>query len=392
MQITAIETIELADLDLDEVGWAGDDRQPHEQLLLVRIHSDTGHVGLGETYPHPTVDAEFIHSAIAPTLLESDPRPTERIWADCFRRANGYGGHAGSEMRSLSAIDMALWDLKGKALGIPVYELLGGKFRSSMPTYNTCYEREFSFLDQPVELAGALLDDGITAMKIWPYDPIALETDGQSITPQQLEVGAEPIRLIREEFGTAIDIAMEFHGLWNLSCAKRIAAHLEQYDPLWLEELLPIGDIRSYNDIGATTTTPLILTERLMNKYQFNQLIDMVQFDIVMFDVNRLGGFTEAKKVASIAEAHHLPIAPHNCGGPITHFASLQLGAVVPNLQIMESVRGRYDGWHRDMITEYSTVTDGRLVVPAGPGIGTELDRDFLNQSGLHRRVTGTIE
>ena len=388
MEITAVETIEPTDLELDETGWVGEEDRPHERLLFVRIHTSAGVVGVGETYPRPSVDAAVIHDHIAPVLLERNPFDTEKLWRETYRRANGWGGFAGAEMRALSAVDIALWDLKGKALDTPIYDLLGGRMRESMDTYNTCYEHEYSFMEDPVELANSLLDDGISAMKIWPYDEIAYANQGTHVNRRDLEAGAAPLREIRDALGDEMEVAMEFHGLWNASSAKKIARYLEPYDPMWLEELIEIGDLGAYADVAAATSLPVNASERLMNKFQFNTLLAGADIDVVMFDLNRIGGFTEAKKAAAMAEAHHLPVAPHNCAGPITHFVNLQFGATIPNLMVMESVRGRYDGWHRELVTTQSTATDGRLDVPDGPGLGTELSDAVLDADGVERRVT----
>jgi L-alanine-DL-glutamate epimerase-like enolase superfamily enzyme len=388
MEITAVETVELTDIDLDEVGWVGPESQPHERLLFVRVHTDDGLVGLGETYPRPTTDAELIHSEIAPDMVGRDPHDVEEIWQDTYRAANGWGGFGGSEMRALSALDIALWDLKGQDLGAPIHDLLGGRVRDSMPTYNTCYEGEYSFLEEPAELAESLLEEGIEAMKIWPYDGVAHETGGEYVGPSGLERGAEPVRKIREAVGDRMDVAMELHGLWNLPSAKRIAEHLEEYGLLWLEEPIEIGDLETYQRISEAVDVPVIVSERLMSKFQFNTLLRTVDVDYVMFDPNHVGGLTESKKVAALAEAYQVPIAPHNCSGPVTHFANLHLGACVPNLAIMESVRGRYDGWHRDMITVPATASDGRLEVPDGPGLGTELSEEVLSAPNATIRRT----
>jgi len=389
MEITGVETIALNDMDFEETGWVGEIADDYRRNLFLRLHTDEGLVGLGETYPRPSVDAELIHEHLAPALVGRNPQNVERLWRDVFRHANYWGGYGGAEMRAQSAVDIALWDLKGKAAGDPIYDLLGGRCRDSLRTYNTCYEGEYSFMDEPVELARSLLDDGISAMKIWPYDDIAYENEGQYISSGELEKGAAPLAAIKSELGSEMDVAIEFHGLWNLQCAKRIARHLEQYDPMWLEELLEIGDLTKYDKVARATSLPVNVSERLMTKYDYNRLFESVDVDVVMLDIEWVGGLTEAKKVAAMAEANQLPIAPHNCGGPVLHFANLHLGAAVPNLMIMESVRGRYNGWHRELVTKPASATDGRLEFPEGPGLGTALSEDVLSAEGITRRVTG---
>jgi galactonate dehydratase len=176
MKITAIETVHLGRGITVHAGPV--------QWLWVRIHTDSGLVGLGETYPDPFSEKAVIHHRLAPVLLGKDPSRIDRLWADMFE-AVAYSGWAGAELRAISAIDIALWDLAGKAAGKPIYQLLGGTSRDSIRTYNTCYD-DYSFLTQPVELAESLFASGIRAMKIWPFDPIAKETRGQYITADQL--------------------------------------------------------------------------------------------------------------------------------------------------------------------------------------------------------------
>src|SRR5437764_3909874 len=179
MRITGIETIHLSrgiTVHAGPIRW-----------LWVRIHTDTGLIGLGETYPRPEAEAAIVHRALAPVLLGRDPSAIDKLWADMFQ-AISYSGWAGAEMRAISAVDMALWDIAGKSAGKPVYELLGGASRDEIRTYNTCYDH-LSFLTEPVRLARSLMDSGIGAMKIWPLDSIALKNNGQFLTRDQMHEG-----------------------------------------------------------------------------------------------------------------------------------------------------------------------------------------------------------
>ena len=241
------------------------------QWLWVRIHTDDGLVGLGETYPWPDAEAAVVRRSLAPVLLGRDASRIDQLWADMFR-AISYSGWAGAEIRAISAVDMALWDLAGKAAGMPVYQLLGGASRDRIRTYNTCYDH-ISFLTEPVKLARSLLDSGIRAMKIWPFDPIALENRGNFITREQMKQGIEPLRLIKEEFGDDIEVAMEFHGYWNLHCAIQIAQACEEYEPMWLEEMLPQDNLAAYAELAAATSLPLCVSERLMTRWGFRELL-----------------------------------------------------------------------------------------------------------------------
>jgi L-alanine-DL-glutamate epimerase-like enolase superfamily enzyme len=370
MRITGIETIHLAHGITVHAGPI--------QWLWVRIHTDEGLTGLGETYPRPEAEKAIVHRALAPVLLGRDPLAIDKLWADMFA-AISYSGWAGAEMRAISAVDMALWDLAGKAAGLPVYQLLGGASRDSIPVYNTCYDR-VSFLTDPVTLARELLASGIHAMKIWPFDQMATESRGQSISADQMRRGLEPLRRIREEFGESMDVAMEFHGLWNLPCAMRIAQALEPYRPMWLEEMLPQDNLAAYRELASATPLPLCLSERLMTRWSFRELLENRAARIIMPDISWCGGISEAKKIASMAETWYLPVAPHNCGGPVLHYASAHLATNLTNLAILESVRLHYNEAYTGVVETTLPVRDGRLPLPPGPGLGVSLRTEIVER------------
>jgi galactonate dehydratase len=369
MKITAVETIYIPRGVTVHVGAI--------TYLWVRIHTDEGIIGLGESYPNAEAEAAIVHSRLAAVLLGRDPSAIDRLWADMFL-AVSYSGWAGAEMRAISAVDIALWDLLGKAMGQPVYKLLGGASRQSIRIYNTCYDR-VDFTNEPCQLARELLASNVRAMKIWPFDPIAKETGGNHISAEQLRRAIEPLRLIREEFADAIEVAIEFHGFWNLPCAIKIAAALEPYKPLWLEEMLPQDNLAAYAELARSTDIPLCLSERLMTRWGFRELLENRAAQIIMPDVAWCGGISETKKIATMAETYYLPIAPHNCGGPVLHFATAHVAANLTNLFIMESVRRHYNEEYEGLVTrKLVPEVSGELSLPPGPGLGVELSSEVL--------------
>jgi L-alanine-DL-glutamate epimerase-like enolase superfamily enzyme len=369
MKITAVETIYIPRGVTVHVGAI--------TYLWVRIHTDEGIIGLGESYPNAEAEAAIVHSRLAAVLLGRDPSAIDRLWADMFL-AVSYSGWAGAEMRAISAVDIALWDLLGKAMGQPVYKLLGGASRQSIRIYNTCYDR-VDFTNEPCQLARELLASNVRAMKIWPFDPIAKETGGNHISAEQLRRAIEPLRLIREEFADAIEVAIEFHGFWNLPCAIKIAAALEPYKPLWLEEMLPQDNLAAYAELARSTDIPLCLSERLMTRWGFRELLENRAAQIIMPDVAWCGGISESKKIATMAETYYLPIAPHNCGGPVLHFATAHVAANLTNLFIMESVRRHYNEEYEGLVTrKLVPEVSGELSLPPGPGLGVELSSEVL--------------
>ena len=378
MRITAVETLHLGRGITVHAGPI--------QWLWVRIYTDEGLIGLGETYPFPEAEKAIVHHQLAPILLGRDSSQIDRLWAD-MHLAISYSGWAGAEMRAISAIDMALWDLAGKRANQPVYQLLGGASRQTIRTYNTCYDH-LDFLREPVKLAHELKASGINAMKIWPFDAAGRLNHGQFITAAQMAEAIEPIRLIREEFGDSMEIAVEFHGFWNLPSAIKIAHALEPYQPMWLEEMMPQDNLGAYARLAAATSLPLCLSERLMTRWGFRELFENGAAQIVMPDISWCGGISEAKKLAAVAETWFLPIAPHNCGGPVLHAATLHLAANVTNLFIAESVRRHYADEYRNIVTPMLTPVDGAFPLPPGPGLGVELSPEVLQRPDLTAQKT----
>jgi L-alanine-DL-glutamate epimerase-like enolase superfamily enzyme len=377
MKITAVETV------LD----------PERPLLIwVRLHTDAGLVGLGETFQSADAVARVVHGTLAQVLLGQDPARVELLWHRMFRVVH-YAGYAGAEMRAISAIDIALWDLLGKATELPVYALLGGACRDRIPTYNTCagwdeYPDHRLFHDDPARLAKSLLGMGIGAMKIWPFDDQAEASLGQRITTRQLEYGVARVQAIREAVGDDMEIAIEGHCLWNLPSAIQIARAVEPYRPLWLEELMPPDTPQATRALREATKTPLVSSERLMTCFGIRPVLEHGAADIVMFDIDWAGGLTEAKKIAALAAMHQLPVAPHNPGGPVSHLVAAHFSTSVYHLFLMESVRAWYLTWFGDVLTYNHVPVDGAFPLPPGPGLGTDLRPEFLARPDLVREVS----
>lgn len=365
----------------------------HPHLLWVRVETDSGELGLGETAGEADAVAPLVHSMLAPFVIGADPRRIELIWQRCFQAIN-FRGSGGAELRALSALDIALWDVLGRLTGEPVHTLLGGACRDRVPVYNTCGNygtiRDLDrSLAEPASLAGDLLSHGITSMKIWPFDQHAAESGGQRISAHALAAGLEPVAAIRDAAGADMDIAIEGHGNWNLPTAIKIARALEPLRPLWLEDMVWPDNPRVLAELRSKTTIPVIASERTMTRFGTGQLLDAGACDLVMLDLAWTGGLTEGRRIATLAGSRLLPVAPHNCAGPVTHLATLHFCAHIPNLMLMETIRAFYLGFFRD-ITECVPIPDGAgfLPVPGGPGLGAELAASFLEGPGLMRRRT----
>lgn len=369
MRITKVEAIELTKstaVHWGTIGW-----------LWVRVQTDDGLIGLGETCPASEAEKAVVLRDLAPRLLGRDPRDIEALWHEMFLTVQ-YRGWAGAEMRAMSAIDLALWDLLGRSANLPVYRLLGGPCWDSIPVYNTCYDDSYDFNTQPVELAQELLSAGIGAMKIWPFDEVGKRNRGQSISVAEMTHCLSPVRKIREACGDTMQIAMEFHGYWNFPCAVRIAEALEPYHVMWLEELLPQDNLATYAALAQKCRQPLCVSERLFTRWGFRELFENGAAGIMMPDVCWCGGLSEARKIANWAETYYRPIAPHNCAGPVTHFASWHLAIATPNLLILETVRRHYNDRFVSIATAAGAPVKGRLGHPPGPGLGVDLRPEFV--------------
>ena len=397
MKITAVETIRLPD---------------RPNLLLAQIHTDEGLIGLGETSRGAAAVEAQIHELVAPYLLNKDPL---QIQLHNRHLTNSYLGFASSsaEMRATSVVDIALWDIFGQALGQPICQLLGGKSRDRIRAYNTCagynyntrtvarrsvaagdavaqaegpYDDQIAFVHRADELAQSLLSEGYTAMKIWPFDPFAERSDGSMLTAQDLRVGLQPFDKIRKAVGERIEIMAEFHSLWNLEQAKRIARALEEYRPFWSEDPIKMCDVATLKDYANSTRIPVCASETLGGTAPFRDILQAQAADIVMLDVGWCGGLTEARKIAALAESYQRPVAPHDCNGPVVWVASIHLMLHIPNALVMEVVRAYFSTWYRDILTELPPVKEGYIHGLSGAGLGTRLQPDLVKRSGVQTR------
>jgi galactonate dehydratase len=395
VRITRIETLRL-------------DEFP--SLVHVLLHTDEGLVGLGETFFFADAVEAHLHS-FAGYLLGQDPGKVEAH----SLALRGYVGTAGSgaEMRAASAVDIALWDICGQAAGQPLHRILGGACRDSIRTYNTCagyryirdesgqavmnwglpgaeaegpYEDLDAFLSRADELARDLLAQGITGMKIWPFDPYAEASLGHDIRTADLDRALEPLRKIRAAVGSAMDVMVELHALWDVPAACRIASALDEFEPAWIEDPVRVSSPDALAEVQRATRSPLAVGETLTGLAAFRDLITRGGAQIVVFDVGWVGGITQARKIASLAEAFERPVAPHDCTGPVVYTAATHLSMHLPNAMIQESVRAFWTGWYRELVTALPVIENGMVAAPHGPGLGTALRPEVFERPDAHSR------
>ena len=400
MKITNVETVRLGEFP---------------NIIWVRIHTDEGLTGLGETFMGAAAVEAYIHEWVGPKLIGKDPLAIESRNRDI----TGYLGWRGSgaETRGNSAVDIALWDIFGKAANMPVYTALGGKSRDNIRIYNTCagyqyvrsttnqssanwgigaakksagpYEDLEGFLNCAGELAESLLSEGITGMKIWPFDPAAEKSHGQYISNADLDLALEPFRKIRDAVGQKMDIMVEFHSLWRLPMAQKISRALKPFNTFWHEDAIRMDSLDLLKQYAKDCDALICASETLSYKWGFKDYLQTGVAGVVMPDLSWCGGLSEGRKIAALADAWQLPVAPHDCTGPVVWTASSHLSLHAPNALVQESVRAFYTGWYKELVTELPVVKNGMLSLGDKPGLGLELLPDLhLRADAIVRNTT----
>ncbi len=380
-------------------------------ITLLELRTDSGIVGLGETYYTPRSVTTYIEEVLAPQLLEIDPLQIEGFWRRAYDGSHVYGNR-GLEMRCLSAVDIALWDILGQHAGQPIWQMMGGSSHpNGVPVYNTCASAGYAQgtpgiarKNVPVlaqqyrdfeawqsgdagELAKSLLAMGIKGMKIWPFDPFAISNRGQTISWQEIEQGLRPWQQIRDAVGLEMDVILEGHGYWALQPARRIAEALEPYKPALLEDLMKPDNPHTLAKLRASTRTPICASELLMNRYAIQELLAADACDVVMTDIAWSGGFTEARKIANLAETHNMGMIFHDCSGPVTLGAALHLATHCTNTWMQEMVRAYTLGFFRDLVDFEFVVENGRMKAPTTPGLGMAIRPEALEREDCVVRV-----
>ncbi|MGB8854170.1 MAG: mandelate racemase/muconate lactonizing enzyme family protein [Pirellulales bacterium] len=387
-------------------------------LMLVRVHTDARLVGCGETYYTPHAIAALIHDWMAARLIGRDALAIEEHWRWFYERSTPFG-HPGAEMRALSAIDLALWDLLGQACGQPVYRLLGGPVRERIPVYNTCggpgygaataaadappahpgwpghgsegkpgpLQDTWASLNAPGDLAEELVAEGHTVLKLWPFDRAAHRSGGLHISWQDVEEGMRPLREIRKRVGMKLDIAIEGHAFYQLPAAVRIADALREIQPLWVEDLLRVDCVATLAEFRRRAALPIAASEMLLGRKEYLQVLQAGAADYCMVDPTWNGGISECRRVIDMAQTFNIPATIHDCTGPLTLFAGLHLAAASTNVVFQETVRAHIRTVYPQLVDQSPVVERGSAALPEGPGLGTRFHDALFTpgQSGYRR-------
>jgi 2-dehydro-3-deoxyphosphogalactonate aldolase len=349
-------------------------------FVFVKLTTDDGITGLGEAYCvpfSPHLVAKLIEDVFHRYAAGCDPHDIETLWRRVY--SAGFTQHPDlTLMGVLSAIEMACWDIIGKAAGQPVYRLLGGRVHEKLRSYTYIYPRPGDKTDvyQDPDLAAAYAADyvaqGFTAVKFDPVGPYSA-FDGRQLSLDSLELSERFARRLREAVGSKADLLFGTHGQMTAASAIRLARRLEPYDPLWLEEPVPPDAPEEMAKVARATSIPVAAGERLTTKYDFARYLSVGAMAILQMNLGRVGGLLEAKKIAGMAETHHAQIAPHLYCGPVVGAANIQLAACSPNFLILEGIE-TWGGFHAEILETPITWADGYVIPSDAPGLGVELN------------------
>lgn len=369
------------------------------RFAWLHVYASDGLHGLGEVGHFAAAAEAVIHDLAPRFLIGRDPSRLDHIWTQIHDYLCIFG-IGGAETRALGAIDTALWDLRGRQLGVPVYDLLGGRSRDRIPVYNTCIsapgmEDMQRFHDDGGGLAEELWHNGFRCMKVWPFDPYAAQSHGQRIDDADLEMGLRTVRSIRDRVGTRMGIAIELHGFWNLPAATRIARALEPFGVQWIEEAISPESIQSQAEFARACHAPVVSGERLLTRFAFRSLLEHGAADIINPDLTWTGGLSELKRIATMAEAWRRPLKPHNEGGPVHHTACAHVAANIPSLYLLEVIRSNLHVVFPRIANGYPDLSRGdggqesvHLRLPEGPGLGVSLLPDITQSPRTRTTVT----
>ena len=380
---------------------------PHDVmpgLLALRIHTDAGTVngvpviGHGETYYIPTSAAAVIHDFMSPRLLGSDACAIESHWRFLYERITAFGG-TGAELRALSAVDLALWDIAGQLSQQPVWRLLGGPVRDAVPVYNSCggpfygrsnrrtpsasgwpghgdpgqpgpLEDNWSSMNSPAELAEELVSLGYKGMKLWSFDMVYRRQGGQYLSWADIREGIAPFEKIRERVGDKIEVMLDGHGFFSLAAARRIAEGMKPIRPLWMEDVLRPDSIHAMAAFRAEISVPIAVSEMLVMSDHYRQVLEARAADYVMIDPTWVGGISQTRRIAELAQMYNVPTLMHDCTGPFTLLSGVNVAAANSGVAFQETVRAHIATLYPSLIDETITVSNGHLPLPQRPGIG----------------------
>lgn len=371
MKVTALKTILLDNIEPYRGGL---------KWLFIQLFTDEGIVGLGERVTghstNLTSQIALLHDLADRFVVGKSPFEIEKMWQAMYGTLHDYRHPGLDSMPAISAIEMACWDIVGKATNQPIYQLLGGRYHDQLRAY--AYMPTEGVWEDPKRagaIAEQLVAEGNSACKLDPFMPyFPLPRD---FSLKTINHAASIFRAIRAAVGDELEIGIGTHGQFSTAGAIRVAGILEEFHPMWFEEPVPPENVDEMARVAAHTNIPIASGERLVTKYEFTELLEKQAAQIIQLDVGQCGGILESKKIAGIAEAHYALIAPHMYVGPIAAAAAIQLDTCSPNFMIQEY---NVNSLHSEILTEPIRFEQGYITPPTGPGLGVELDEAVVQR------------
>ena len=337
--------------------------------VFVKVYTDEGIDGVGEAtleYKEKALIGAVEH--IKEYLVGKDPRQIELHWHTIYRDAYWRGGAV--LMSALSAVECALWDILGKSLGVPVYQLLGGKINEKVRIYVNGWFAGAKEPEEFAEKAKIAKERGVSAMKWDPFGKNYL-----NISNADLDKALRNIAAVRDAVGNSVDLLIEGHGRFNIPTAVKIARELEQFKPMFFEEPTPPDDLDALKQVKDRSRVAISAGERLYTRWDYRPLFDKMAADYIQPDISHAGGIMELKKIAAEAECRYVAFAPHNPSGPVANAATLQLAATCQNFEILEIMYSDVE-WRADVTNEELKYEDGYIYIPDKAGLGIEINEE----------------
>ena len=344
----------------------------------ILLHTDSGLIGIGETH-HGADPAEVLmHEYAHGMLLGSNPEDIEKIWQQMYKRASLFG-FMGAELRAISGIDMALWDLLGKALDLPVYRILGGRTREQVPIYfSGIYDGVELEKDALQDWSRQCVDDGWTACKTARFFQDYYGDTAGYISAANVAEGARRLEWVREAVGDDLEVGLDLHCSFDVPSAIRIGRAIKPFNPYFMEEPIQPHNPAALREVRESSGVPIAAGERILSRWGFREIIESNAADVLNPDIAWAGGISELRKIATYAETHYIPMAPHNYG-PLSCLALTHLMAVIPNTRHLEFTPQHYAVWNA-WLDEPIEWARGHLPLPQRPGLGRELSAEVLAQ------------
>ena len=365
--------------------------------VFLKLTTDHGIKGFGEAFGipfHPKKAAGLIEDMCERGVIGTNPFDVEKMWRNLY--GSMYGQHPDMvKVAVISAVEMACWDIIGRELNQPVYNLIGGRYREKLWSYTYLYAEPGTGIstsqlqcdpERAAERAVAYVKQGFTAVKFDPIHDLMLPSSPYELTLEVLNRAEDVVRTVREAVGSKVELLIGTHGQMNTYSAIRLAKRLEKYDPLWFEEPVPPENVDEMARVARSTCVPIATGERLSTMYEFATLVEKQAASILQMSIGRSGGILMAKKIAAMAEVHYAQIAPHLYCGPIEAAANIHIGISTPNFLIQESIE-RLDGFYTEILNEPIQWEDGYILPSSKPGLGVELNEKVAEKHPCNEQL-----